>query len=588
MNGIYILSSELFENLNIVKFGMSTNFPERLKFYKSFLNNPFFAKIYKINDDIGAIKKIESEILKQTKDLHAKGWQTEYRNISIAKLDILIVNYLKKYNYSYKIIDSPDIQYKKRNIGTDNINAVNNERIKIQNEYFDEIITNIKKNKSVIFCAPTGFGKTNVLYRIINEYKNGKIIFLTPRKILNKQTINKKLTDSKFYNYSENSDDVEKCYENGVIVSCYQSVNKLWDFIEKNKINFDLIIFDECHVCGNCKLINSRFTKIYVTATPTKYICSLADIFISKINIYQLIKLGILCNISTLMKKIDKKENMGYLIFESMNKYNKNKCVVYVSTQNNGKILYDNMKKEKNDIEIFIYTSDYSNKIEDFEKCKRGIIITCQEISYGYDNPKIDLICMADEQHSQIQIRQICGRGLRSDPSNPSKTLHILIPLFEKFTGYKHVKKYLDFIIGECGNDIIFDDANNGHIAECISGAYNVGSDISYNGENIPSYIIEEYCTGKAGYTNFMKILKKNNVVGVESYCNMKKNCKWIPELSEIKNKYPLFNFKELNKKERYYETYEECKNVINMLIYMTYDELREIDEKLPDLCFYY
>ena len=175
MYGIYILSSKLFDNLNVVKFGMSTNFSERLKHYESFLDNPYYAKIYKINDDIKIIRKIESDILKETKELHAVGWQTEYRNMTVTKLNEIIINYLKTHNYSYDEIN-PLILKKINTNDKSEINK-NNERIKIQDEYFNEIFENIKKNKSVLFRVSTdNFSdfiissniSINILYQKIN------------------------------------------------------------------------------------------------------------------------------------------------------------------------------------------------------------------------------------------------------------------------------------------------------------------------------------------------------------------------------------------------------------------------------------
>ena len=107
------------------------------------------------------------------------------------------------------------------------------------------------------------------------------------------------------------------------------------------------------------------------------------------------------------------------------------------------------------------------NELIDFENNKnKSIIIVVGKLGYGYDNPYIDFICLGDPRQSDIDIRQIIGRGLRWNKIlYPNKLLHLLIPLYKnEFENYKdntHLKKYLDYIIGECGKDIIFKNNNN-------------------------------------------------------------------------------------------------------------------------------
>ena len=64
----------------------------------------------------------------------------------------------------------------------------------------------------------------------------------------------------------------------------------------------------------------------------------------------------------------------------------------------------------------------------------------------------IDFICLGDPRQSDIDIRQILGRGLRwNKQTYPNKLLHLLVPLYKnefgEYSEYGHLKKYLDYII---------------------------------------------------------------------------------------------------------------------------------------------
>ena len=56
-------------------------------------------------------------------------------------------------------------------------------------------------------------------------------------------------------------------------------------------------------------------------------------------------------------------------------------------------------------------------------------------------------------------------------------------------TPQEHLKKYLDYIIGECGKDIIIKNNGNGS----ISNGKNNNQGNNYDGENIPIEILNEY-----------------------------------------------------------------------------------------------
>jgi superfamily II DNA or RNA helicase len=255
-----------------------------------------------------------------------------------------------------------------------------------------------------------------------------------------------------------------------------------------------------------------------------------------------------------------------------MTKHKKKKGIVYVNNCSNAKKLQKLMETQK-EIKSYIYVSkDY----DDFDECDKDItnfennenpciIIAVGKISYGYDNDFIDFICLGDDRQSCIDIRQIIGRGLRWNKSTyPNKLLHLLIPLykdeFDKYPKNETLKKYLDYIIGECDKDIIIKNSDM-----CfVSGKKDVIKDgKNYDGDNIPTEILTDYCTNRYNmFSNFMKLLKSNNVYDEKSYNKIKKNYDWLIDIGDILKfkKYPKFNFKMIHPNNKsYYDSKKDA-----------------------------
>ena len=166
----------------------------------------------------------------------------------------------------------------------------------------------------------------------------------------------------------------------------------------------------------------------------------------------------------------------------------------------------------------------------------------------------------------------------------------------------EHLKKYLDYIIGECGQDIIF--KSNGSIV-IRNGTHILNDGCDYDGENIPIEILNEYCTtGYNKYTDFLKFLKSNKIYDEISYNKLKEKQEWIISLGEIQTKYPKFCFRHIhpnnidyywNKREAL-QAYDICNNkLINDLGKDKYrrldsryklNKINELDKKIPIINF--
>jgi superfamily II DNA or RNA helicase len=303
-----------------------------------------------------------------------------------------------------------------------------------------------------------------------------------------------------------------------------------------------------------------------------------------------------------------------------MTKYKKKKGIIYVNDCKNAENLYKLLQKQDK-LNVYIYVSknvevenDSDTDIKTFEKDDKPCVIICVgKIGYGYDNPFIDFICLGDTIQSDIDIRQIIGRGIRWNKElYPNKLLHLLVPLYRDEFGNcaknEHLKKYLDYIIGECSKDIIF--KSNGTVV-VGNGTQTPKNGDDYDGEKIPTEILNEYCTtGYNKYTDFLKFLKSNKIYDEISYNKLREKQKlnWMIDLGGIQNKYKNFCFRHVHPNNiNYYwdkneaiKAYEVANNeLINQVGKEKYRRLdsryklikiNQIDNKIPliDFDLYY
>lgn len=547
-----------------------------------------------------------------------------------------------------------------------NNDEANIKRAEVQQLYINDAYTELQINNRVMNVGPTGFGKTVVNYKLIDKLKPKITFIFTPRQNLNKQTIDikyiKYLSSNNyvFYNYSPEKqtnynkfntlmlfiNEHKSKNKNIIVLLCYQSCKTLIPKLININFKINLAICDEAHTRSSWALLSKEYHKLFLELNNKlieKYIFATAtpksDMKISPYNtlfgkviehcqIYELIKWGILCDFETIVKNIDfdkKSVDLPNFIIETMIKYNKKKGIIYVNSQKNAKELFSYIKYKYPNFNTFIYISEklsqdsFKNnkykikfnkddiKLKCFENCiNQCIIITCNKLSYGYDNVFIDLICFADPRQSEEDIRQITGRGLRNDVSKyVSKILHIVVSVSElqllnkykngdnneenevveedanTYIKYKSLTAFLKFVIGECGKDIIDGRICSSNKPKTTPKPIPILEDgKDYSGDIIPSSIINELSTTfYRKYEKFLGFLRNHNVYNEETYNLIRErpeNIEWMSLLGDIRNKYKKFCFLDIKSPENinYYQTLEECNKAYETIKLEVIEEL--------------
>ena len=596
---VYVRQHIYYENDMICKLGKSKNIPDRDNSYATgeYRRGKFGLVIEISNTQKYDDTYVEKLLQKYFKNYHSKidGGSEFYQNKIIDE----IVPFLSITKIKFRVLSEEEINnmiYQERIKKLKDIlkkfivNRQSNKsrlRNKLQEDYLVEIINHLNTYKKVFLKAPTGFGKTHIYYKTILQMKFNRILFLTPRILLNQQIVEDKYSsyikddNYRIIHFSDldnmnKKEKIKKYSKNNkkiIMTCCYQSNNILLKLLKKYNFLFDLVIFDEAHFItswADAENISEFLTnnicnyRLFGSATPTEDIELQPLLYgkvIEKVKVYELINMELLCNIMTIVKQLNEKKSEYYnlkdLIIESMIKYNKKKGIIYVNDCMNAENLYKLLQKQDK-LNVYIYISknievenDSDTDIKIFENdMKQCVIICVGMISYGYDHPLIDFICLADPRQSDIDIRQIIGRGLRWDKKlHLNKLLHLLIPLYRDEFGNnmknEHLKKYLDYIIGECGKDIIFKSNGNAIIG---NRAQNPKDGDDYDGDNVLSEIYNEYCTtGYNKYTNFLKFLKSNMIYDEISYNKLKETQNWMVSLGDIMSKYPKFCFRHIH-----------------------------------------
>ncbi len=232
-----------------IKIGSTCNIISRCKTYKTgFIDGVPLICYYKINKNCYII---DNNLKKDFDNIRIKSsGGIEFYDAELLTLNVLEqyfvknnIHYTKYYpdDLLFEQINKPITKNDYDNINKDNLNKDLDQRNIIQNEYVDDAIYYLKQNNKVLIKAPTGFGKTHIMYKIISILQPNNILIFTPRILLNKQIVEDKYISQYINDYKIYHNSDEKFINNEhkkIVTACYQSYD---NFI---KIPFDLIIYD--------------------------------------------------------------------------------------------------------------------------------------------------------------------------------------------------------------------------------------------------------------------------------------------------------------------------------------------------------
>ena len=284
---IYVRNHEDYNKYNVCKLGKTKNIPDRDNTYATgeYIRGCFVLVIEILDKQIYDESYVEKLLQKYFKIYHIKknGGCEFYQNKIIDDIE----PFLSKTNIKFKVLTQEEINNLIRNERNEKLihNKLLSKRDKLQNQYVIDILKNLEQYNKVLVKAPTGFGKTIIMYKTINKLQPKNILILTPRLNLNKQFIETKYTQHLTikYNYHQYSlgyhndincdikhkeDIIEKIINSGnnnILLCCYQSRESLIKCIKKYKLILDLVIYDEAHFIsgwiGKIKNQNNIFIK---------------------------------------------------------------------------------------------------------------------------------------------------------------------------------------------------------------------------------------------------------------------------------------------------------------------------------------
>jgi hypothetical protein len=194
---VYVRQHIYYDNDKICKLGKSKNIPNRDNGYATgeYRRGKFGLVIEISNNQTFDDTYVEKLLQRYFKNYHTKidGGTEFYQNKIIDEILPFLSNTLIKFKVLSEeeinnIIYQDRIQKLKvllKNFFHNRQSKENRLRNKLQEIYLVEIIKELNTYKKVCLKAPTGFGKTHIYYKTIIRMKFNRILFLTPRILLN-------------------------------------------------------------------------------------------------------------------------------------------------------------------------------------------------------------------------------------------------------------------------------------------------------------------------------------------------------------------------------------------------------------------
>lgn len=327
-------------------------------------------------------------------------------------------------------------------------------------EYQNEALAYCVRNSRCLFVSPTASGKSKMIYHLIRYYKVPTLI-IVPRVAL----IQQMLSDFSTYGMDISSihaisSNVEKYTNSEIVITTWQSIYKMpEDWFSR----FRLGIGDEAHNFKATSLI-SIMTKLKNCPYRFGFTGSLDGDKVNKITLEGLfgpykkivttneliesghiadLKLKIIVlqysdDIKKQLKKSEYSKERDWIVSnESRNKFIKNltlslkgnTLVLYRLVEKHGIPLYEMIKKETNDQNVYLIhgktdvdSREHIRKIVNEDK-NAIIVASIGTFSEGINIPNINNIVFASPTKSRINVMQMIGRGLRKTPTKSFVTI---------------------------------------------------------------------------------------------------------------------------------------------------------------------
>lgn len=291
---VYIRLHIYYIKDGICKLGKTKNIPDRDNNYATgeYIRGYFVLVIEISSDQIYDDTFVEKLLQNHFKNYHSrKNGGSEYYQSNIIDE---IVPFLKKTKIKFNELTEEQInnlihqervkkssEVLKRFFHNIKIESKENRlRNKLQNEYLNEIKDHLIKYRKAFLKAPTGFGKTHLYYKIIELMKFNKILFLTPRKELNKQMV-----EDKYSSYIKN--DNFKIVHFSDLDSNKKENTFKDDFTILLKINSIVFLYIYIYMTSNIRLYNDS-NQGGPARYPTGWGCNNSD----KLRVMGLINTG--------------------------------------------------------------------------------------------------------------------------------------------------------------------------------------------------------------------------------------------------------------------------------------------------------
>ena len=370
--------------------------------------------------------------------------------------------------------------------------------------------------------------------------------------------------------------------------------------------------------------------RLFISATPYNYQENDKEkygSFIEKVKVGYLIKQGYLSKVQTYISKVKDRYNeetpgenndrpdTAKSIINFIIKTNSYRMCIFVNNTKNAEILKNSIinlnefKTFKDTtgltiLEPILYVGKSNEKElekfsnnetpDNFNDKEVRIIISCKKLSMGVDIPCIDSVSFADPRMNKADISQCIGRGLRYFKiKNKTKVCSVLlIDYATRDDKNKMIYAYLEYLKD---SEIIYKierkikkgsvSPNNKKNCQCENNSKdccncklrlleinkydgNLEVECEYY-ENYSSYIKDINSKKSMNLDNFVKLLEDNNIkhpeYDEEKYRKLQDE--WVlPNIEDIRSKYPKFGWELCNKNHECYKTIIECNTHIDKI----------------------